>query len=358
MGAATFQQSIRWWSHHHRSHHRYTDTDKDPYGVTKGLFHSHIGWLLTLQSPKAIGDADISDLDKDPIVRFQHRHIGILGLVAALVVPTFVCGLGWGDWAGGYLYAGVLRTFLNQHCTFCVNSLAHWMGEQPFDDHNSPRDHLLVAVITNGEGYHNFHHEFPSDYRNAIQRWQYDPTKWLIRVWQKMGLAYGLKEFQQNEIAKGQMQQKQKKMDQEYAQLNWGTPLSQLPVIEWDEFVARTKLNKETQRDGEALIVVAGIVHDVADFIAHHPGGKAIIASAIGKDATTMFNGGVYLHSNAAHNLLSTMRIGIVRGGGEVEIWKKGQEDKNERIIRAGDQMTNVHVPGSKPLTMKDQWIY
>jgi stearoyl-CoA desaturase (delta-9 desaturase) len=49
-----------------------------------------------------------------------------------------------------------------------VNSLAHWIGEQPFDDRRSPRDHVLTALVTMGEGYHNFHHEFPSDYRKSF----------------------------------------------------------------------------------------------------------------------------------------------------------------------------------------------
>ena len=45
-----------------------------------------------------------------------------------------------------------------------------------------------------------------------------------------------------------------------------------------------------------------------------------------------MFNGGVYFHSNAAHNLLSTMRVGVIRGGSEVEIWKKENNPKEERF--------------------------
>ena len=96
---------------------------------------------------------------------------------------------------------------------------------------------------------------------------------------------------------------------------------------------------------------MAGVVHDVTEFIKDHPGGKAMISSGIGKDATAMFNGGVYMHSNAAHNLLSTMRVGVIRGGCEVEVWKRAQkEEKGEvvrdengqRIVRAGTQLTKV----------------
>lgn len=162
------------------------------------------------------------------------------------------------------------------------------------------------------------------------------------------GLAYDLNTFRANEIEKGRLQQMQKKLDAKRAQLDWGVPLEQLPVISWDDFVAESK-------SGKALVAVAGVIHDVTAFIKDHPGGKALITSAIGKDATAIFNGGVYNHSNAAHNLLSTMRVGVIRGGCEVEIWKRAQlENKDaivvndsagQRIVRAGLQVTRMAQP-------------
>ncbi len=72
-----------------------------------------------------------------------------------------------------------------------------------------------------------------------------------------------------------------------------------------------------------------------------------MIRSAIGKDATAIFNGGVYNHSNAAHNLLSNFRVAVVRGGCEVEVWKQQQQntvfDSNgKRIVRAEGQATRI----------------
>ena len=66
-----------------------------------------------------------------------------------------------------------------------------------------------------------------------------------------------------------------------------------------------------------------------------------------------LFNGGVYEHSNAAHNLLSTMRVAVIRGGYEVEIWKQTDpkhnkivnDSKGQRIVRAGDQVTKTETP-------------
>ncbi|RAH69783.1 acyl-CoA desaturase [Aspergillus aculeatinus CBS 121060] len=316
-GGGAVEGSARWWSRLHRAHHRYTDTDQDPYSVNKGLFYSHFGWMIFKQNPKRIGRTDISDLNEDPVVVWQHRHYLLVVAVMGMGVPMLGAGL-WGDWWGGFVYAGILRIFFVQQATFCINSLAHWLGEQPFDDRNSPRDHAITALATLGEGYHNFHHEFPSDYRNAIQWYQYDPTKWMIWLWKQMGLAYDLKVFRANEIEKGRVQQMQKKVDQRRARLDWGTPIKDLPVLEWEEYVELAK--------SRALVAVAGVVHDVSQFVEEHPGGRAMINAGIGKDATAMFNGGVYYHSNAAHNLLSMMRVGVIRGGSEVEILKQSRK--------------------------------
>lgn len=132
-----------------------------------------------------------------------------------------------------------------------------------------------------------------------------------------MGLAFDLKTFPGNEIEKGRVQQLQKKLDVKRSKLDWGVPIDKLPVLSWDEYVDMSNTN------GKALVAIAGVIHDVSSFINEHPGGKAMIMSGVGKDATAMFNGGIYNHSNAAHNLLGTMRVGIIRGGGEVDIWKK-----------------------------------
>jgi stearoyl-CoA desaturase (delta-9 desaturase) len=54
-GAAAFEGSIKWWSRNHRAHHRYTDTDKDPYNARRGFFYSHLGWMLMKQKQAKLG---------------------------------------------------------------------------------------------------------------------------------------------------------------------------------------------------------------------------------------------------------------------------------------------------------------
>ncbi|KAF2634578.1 hypothetical protein P280DRAFT_413492 [Massarina eburnea CBS 473.64] len=343
VGAGAVQGSIRFWSSKHRAHHRWTDTKKDPYDALRGFFFSHLGWMLFNQDPKRIGRTDITDLDADPVVVWQHRHYGKTMMTAAWLFPMCVAGLGWGDWWGGLVYAGIVRACVVQQATFCVNSLAHWLGEQPFDDRRTPRDHFITALVTLGEGYHNFHHEFPSDYRNAISWYQYDPTKWSIYFLSTLPfhLAHSLKRFRHNEIEKGRFQQQQKALDARRSALDWGVPLGDLPVISWSEFRTTCQQYADGVAGGTALVAVAGVIHNVTDFIAEHPGGRTLIGSSVGKDATGLFNGGVYLHSNAAHNLLSTMRVGVLRGGQEVEVWKE-EAMKKVKVLGAGEQVTVV----------------
>ena len=73
--------------------------------------------------------------------------------------------------------------------TFCVNSLAHAIGNPVYGADVSARDSVVTAMVTPGEGYHSFHHRFPFDYRNAVRWWQYDPGKWLIWSLSQVGLA-------------------------------------------------------------------------------------------------------------------------------------------------------------------------
>tara|TARA_B100001175_G_C19090828_1_gene440369 strand:- start:11 stop:547 length:537 start_codon:yes stop_codon:yes gene_type:complete len=81
-------------------------------------------------------------------------------------------------------------------------------GQQTYSDSSSARDNSWLALITYGEGYHNYHHTFQWDYRNGVKWWHYDPTKWMIRLCSLVGLTQDLKRstLAQIEEAKLEMQ--------------------------------------------------------------------------------------------------------------------------------------------------------
>lgn len=191
-GAASFQNSALKWSSDHRIHHHHTDGDADPYNIRKGFWWAHIGWVF-FQDPTPEPDAEtVPDLMDDPLVRFQHRHYVALGVVVGFVLPAAL-GLLWGDPWGALLLAGFLRLAVQYHATFSINSFAHLLGSQPYSRLDSARDSVVTALLTLGEGYHNFHHRFPADYRNGIRAWHFDPTKWWIWTLARVGAARDLR---------------------------------------------------------------------------------------------------------------------------------------------------------------------
>lgn len=96
-GSGAVEGSIYWWSRGHRAHHRWTDTDRDPYSANRGFFFSHIGWMLVNRPKTRIGFADVADLKADPVVAFQHKYYPYFALGMGFLFPTLVAGLGWGD---------------------------------------------------------------------------------------------------------------------------------------------------------------------------------------------------------------------------------------------------------------------
>lgn len=191
-GAASVQNSALQWVSDHRRHHRRTDSDDDPYNIKRGFWWAHIGWVLFKDVEQDTGPRDVSDLERDPLVRFQHRHYYTLALGAGFLLPVATASL-WGDALGGALVACFLRLALQYHATFAINSVAHTFGDQPFGGTVSARNHALTAILTLGEGYHNFHHRFPSDYRNGYAPHHYDPTKWWIWIMARLGFASDLR---------------------------------------------------------------------------------------------------------------------------------------------------------------------
>lgn len=298
-GCCAVQGSIKEWTIDHRVHHKFTDTDKDPYSVNKGLFFAHFGWLFHETDRRNDIHITYSDLERDPVVVFQNAYYPQLMFFLAFGLPTAIAGLCWGDWQGGLVYAGIYRMFLLHQATFCVNSLAHVLGDQTFADDKTAKDSVVTAIITFGEGYHNFHHAFPSDYRNATHWYQYDPTAWVIWFCDRLGLAWDLKQFRKNEIQKSELQQKMKVLSTAAATLDWGVSLEALPCWTWPEF-------QDACSKGRKLIIVAGIVHDVEAFIKEHPGGVSIVQSHLGKDVTGPFNGDVYKRKCDLSQILPT----------------------------------------------------
>ncbi len=190
-GAASVQNSALSWCADHRAHHADTDADGDPYNIKRGFWWAHIGWVFRHRDGGVLLGG-VRDLEADPLVRFQHRFYVPLAILFAAGLPLAI-GTLWGDPIGAMLVGGWLRLVWQWHATFSVNSFAHMIGRQPYGANNSARDSFLVALITLGEGYHNFHHRFQIDYRNGVRWYHFDPSKWWVWTAARLGLAANLR---------------------------------------------------------------------------------------------------------------------------------------------------------------------
>lgn len=203
VGASAWQGSALKWGSDHRRHHSKVDSDEDPYSISKGFWYAHMGWLFYKDSVNQPITAP--DLKKDKLVDFQDRYYYPIAILMSFALPTLVGYFMGSPWAG-FFFGGCLRVVMTQQSTFLVNSLTHTMGKQTYSDQVSARDSLFVAFLTHGEGYHNFHHTFQIDYRNGIRWYQWDPTKWTIRLLWLTGLAKKLKKIPDTEILKARLQ--------------------------------------------------------------------------------------------------------------------------------------------------------
>jgi stearoyl-CoA desaturase (Delta-9 desaturase) len=204
-GAAAFQNSALRWSSDHRLHHRYVDTERDPYTIHKGFWHAHWIWVMESTSHPLQG---VADLEKDPLVRWQDRHYFLIGAVVACI--PLAIGLATHNLWGQFVMGVLLRIVLTHHTTFLINSAAHWFGTRPYTDANTARDNALLAPLTFGEGYHNFHHMWPGDYRNGVRWYQFDSTKWLLIALSWLGLAHDFRRVPDATIRRAKLAMEEK----------------------------------------------------------------------------------------------------------------------------------------------------
>jgi stearoyl-CoA desaturase (Delta-9 desaturase) len=202
VSAGAFQGSAIKWASDHRIHHRFEDTEKDPYNINRGFWHAHMGWMMKHETVSLPVNAP--DLAKNKWILYQHNNYAYWSIGVGFIFPMLV-GFALGDAILGLLIAGGLRIFLTQQSTFLVNSLSHTLGKTSYSSIKSAKDSILVAVLTHGEGYHNFHHQFQMDYRNGIRWYHWDPTKWSIQFANWIGLAGKLKTVKFSDILKARL---------------------------------------------------------------------------------------------------------------------------------------------------------
>ena len=205
-GAGAFGGSAMVWASDHRNHHRFTDTFRDPYNIKEGFWHAHMGWFLFHRHPRDF--SNIKDLASNRMTQHQHDHYTLWAIASGIAMPLLL-GYLLGSFWGAFFLGVCGRLFFIHQSIFLINSACHMFGKATYSLDNSARDSFLMAIFTHGEGYHSFHHRFPSDYRNGVRWYQWDPTKWLVRLLNFIGLTSGLQKTAELRMlsARGEVEQ-------------------------------------------------------------------------------------------------------------------------------------------------------
>ena len=241
LGAAAGQNSAIAWCSDHRYHHSDTDTDGDPYDATRGFWYSHMGWIF-FRGLRGDAYDNVPDLKKDRVLAFQHRYWLPLAFGVNFVLIG-LCALVLGRLLGMFIIAGMLRLVIVQHFTFCINSLAHIWGKQPYSQKTTSKDNWALSLVTWGEGYHNYHHSFEWDYRNGPRWFNWDPTKWLIWSLARVGLASNLRRTPMDVVLQTRFEEGRRGFLDRIG--SW----SELKRDEWAHLIETKREQLRTQRD-------------------------------------------------------------------------------------------------------------
>jgi len=240
LNTLAFQDAAIHWARDHRVHHKFSETDADPHNATRGLFFSHVGWLLCKKHPEVIEKGkqiDISDLKECPILSFQNKYYSILMPLMCFILPTIVPMYFWGEtFLNSYFVATMFRYVLTLNVTWLVNSAAHKFGGKPYDKTISPVQNKSVALFAFGEGWHNYHHVFPWDYKTAeLGNYGLNFTHAFIDFFAKIGWAYDLKTVSPEIIKK----RVERTGDGSHSLWGWGD--SDQPKYEMDDAIIINK---------------------------------------------------------------------------------------------------------------------
>ena len=196
-GCLAIEGAPTQWVADHRRHHQFSDMEGDPHspwrygatfwGLTKGLWYSHVGWLFFRElsnqqrfAPDLVADRDIQRIDR----LFPWIVTGSAAL------PAVIGGLATWSWTGAlsaFFWASLVRIALLHHVTWSINSVCHVYGERPFDSRDKATNFWPLALLSFGENWHNLHHADPTCARHGVLRGQIDVNARLIWIFERLG---------------------------------------------------------------------------------------------------------------------------------------------------------------------------
>lgn len=220
LGSMTAQGNLFQWCAVHMKHHSRSDQEGDPhsphaYGegfwaIWRGFWHAHVGWLFSHDMPSSEMERMTKKLRKERLLVWIDK-LFLLWVALGLLLPTLVGWLFVGTWEGafrGFLWGGIIRIGTVHHVTWSINSVCHLWGRKDFQSEDQSRNNWIFGLLGWGEGWHNGHHAFLWSAKHGLLRGQMDPSWWIIKGLEWLGLASSIKVPEANAIQAKRKQQK------------------------------------------------------------------------------------------------------------------------------------------------------
>ena len=185
LGQSSLQKGALWWAAHHRDHHKFSDTPKDPHSYRDfGFWQSHVGWILQKETEET-NYKNIPDLARYPELRWLNKWHVVPGVV--LAVGLWLIG-SWPALVWGFF----VSTTLLWHGTFTINSLSHKFGNRRYETSDDSKNNWLLALITMGEGWHNNHHHYQRSCAQGFYWWEVDMTFYILKALSAVGIVWDI----------------------------------------------------------------------------------------------------------------------------------------------------------------------
>ncbi|MGW5649569.1 acyl-CoA desaturase [Saccharopolyspora sp. NPDC003752] len=211
-GMMAVQGPVITWVADHRRHHAFSDREGDPHSpwlfgtsalaLTKGFWHSHMGWMFKREMTNE--DRFAPDLLKDRDIVAVNRLFPVWTALS-FVLPALLGGLfTWSLWGAltAFFWAGLVRVSFLHHITWSVNSICHMIGERPFKSRDKAANFWPLAILSFGESWHNLHHADPTCARHGVLRGQIDISARVIWIFEKLGWAWNVRWSNEKRLAR------------------------------------------------------------------------------------------------------------------------------------------------------------
>ena len=197
LAVCSFQDTPARWVAIHRRHHEHADDEPDPHTPVRSFLWAHVGWLL-VKNPEYARNGVFRALRQGRAARpvlpqarerpllFRHHLCAVGAVLRGAFAASWLAGGTAGEAAQfglSLLVWGVfVRTVVNLHNTWAVNSVTHMWGYRNYETDENSRNNLIVGYTSMGEGWHNNHHADPRSARHGHRWWELDVTYLTIRL--------------------------------------------------------------------------------------------------------------------------------------------------------------------------------